>query len=99
MFIQINVTTGDIKQGRANQSLRSEDYSPTRMCPLALAVRRAMPGSKVSNLYISHYWNTLYRFPIDLPKRAKDFTIAFDHHEPVQPFSFYIWRDNCDYLL
>ena len=95
MFVQINVTPDDIKQGLEAQRWGYGSYVATKMCPLARATRRVIPKAQTSNLYITTTPGCYQ--PIRLPKRAKQFTIAFDHHEPVQPFSFYVWRDTRDY--
>jgi len=81
MNVTISVTQADIDDGR---------HRDCTSCPLALAVRRALPslpGLSVGNWGI---FPDPRRDPIELPDTARIFVATFDADLPVEPFSFTI---------
>lgn len=82
MFVTINVTEEDIRQGVPCRS-----YS----CPIALAIgRRVKPGIGVGvghlNMIVTD--GSQLGLSVPVPFEARRFVRAFDFHEAVEPFSF-----------
>jgi hypothetical protein len=75
MVYHIEVTAEDIAQGE-----RSDCYA----CPIALAVKRAT-GKQVAACHAHVYVGDDKGL---LSADARSFVTAFDHNEPVSPFSF-----------
>lgn len=78
----IHVTQDDIDNGVACN---------TGLCPIAHAIRRAVPGSYwyVGSVEVFHRdLNGCRCDEMDLPVPACEFISAFDEGRPVNPFSF-----------
>ena len=79
MLLTVDVTKEDINQGRACSA---------GFCPIALALRRH-PGLKVVGIGREEiYTHSFYAPRLRLPRKAQRFIVAFDHGEPVAPFTF-----------
>lgn len=82
--MKIKVTKDDIRNGMVGSAL---------YCPVALAIRRAMPeatdvgvGFTIAGFVIGDE-----EINADLPDEAVQFIRSFDEGDPVEPFEFY-WR-------
>jgi hypothetical protein len=78
----INVTQSDIQKGSRNNCV---------MCPIALAIRRAIPGSAV---LVGGKRVDINGKNYDLPESARKFIYQFDNDTQVIPFSFTLGEPN-----
>jgi hypothetical protein len=81
MQVTVSVTAEDIGRGRK----MDEDW-----CPVALAAKRAVPSWETGMCVFAYFINIEGFFQIALPQQARDFIIAFDRYDPVEPLEFEI---------
>ena len=79
--MRIEVTAQDIRKGKKSNCMR---------CPVALAVKRLLPGHEVwaDSLSIDVWTHDEYRRVATTPKKVATFMDRFDTGQPVKPFTF-----------
>lgn len=87
MKIIVEVTKRDIDKGQVSNAM---------YCPVALALRRALPYAHRINMIIVgpdyaelYHWRNGHRV-IQLGRVAATAISEFDHHRPIEPFEFEI---------
>lgn len=76
----VKVTTKDIMEGKPGYS---------SFCPIALALKRQFPKQRIcvaARINIGNYRR-------DLPPKADDFILDFDHGNRVYPFQFTVKKN------
>lgn len=95
MEVLISVSAEDIARGEREEC---------ETCPIALAIRRVVPGTNVEVHYAwvgfgdRYTWRTtpengdrmLVPQRVPLPWKAREFVDRFDAGEPVEPFEFHL---------